>query len=216
VLTPLNSLYYTQFVGNPGNRPVIKGATNFSGVALIDTVVAQTEATETYADTTYHQHYRQIRNFVFDLTQMPNVNCLGAAPVGIHWVPGKATSLENLAFVMPVVKDSPTNAVGVRIENVGLLLVKICMVEGLTDAMRKGNWRLCQRSRLLWRSRRDAGRSPAVHSSKCGVPQMRYCHSHGLGLGSDVKEPQGHGLRNCHRPHWHERKPRNRVTLFAW
>ncbi len=31
--------YYTQFVGDPNDKPVIKGSANFSGIALIDVCV---------------------------------------------------------------------------------------------------------------------------------------------------------------------------------
>jgi len=39
VSKPIVQYYYTQFVGDPKNRPVIKGAANFSGIAVIDTNV---------------------------------------------------------------------------------------------------------------------------------------------------------------------------------
>lgn len=30
-------LYYTQFIGDPHNRPIIKGCSKFTGIGLIDT-----------------------------------------------------------------------------------------------------------------------------------------------------------------------------------
>jgi hypothetical protein len=32
-------LYYTQFIGDPISRPIIKGCSNFEGIGLIDTDV---------------------------------------------------------------------------------------------------------------------------------------------------------------------------------
>ncbi|GFF54115.1 hypothetical protein IFM58399_09743 [Aspergillus lentulus] len=37
ISTPIVQYYYTQFVGNPTLKPVIKGAKNFTGIALVDT-----------------------------------------------------------------------------------------------------------------------------------------------------------------------------------
>ncbi len=39
VSTPIIQYYYTQFVGNPNNRAVIKGTFNFTGIALVDSNV---------------------------------------------------------------------------------------------------------------------------------------------------------------------------------
>ena len=53
-----------------------------------------------------NQFYRQIRNFIFDLTLMNRTNTDEAGqpyvPTGIHWQVAQATSLQNLHFQMPV------------------------------------------------------------------------------------------------------------------
>jgi hypothetical protein len=103
---PIVQYYFTVFVGHPALRPVIKGQSNFKGIALIDTDVYDDKTGQNYwtnqnkwveveisqktqfANAPPCSFYRQIRNFVLDLTSMPkNVTGgpLGGAPVGIHW-----------------------------------------------------------------------------------------------------------------------------------
>lgn len=65
-----------------------------------------------------NQFFRQIRNFIFDLTQMPNAtddNDQPLVPTGIYWQVAQATSLQNLIFNMPT--TSTTTAVGIFMEN---------------------------------------------------------------------------------------------------
>lgn len=65
-----------------------------------------------------NQFFRQIRNFIFDLTQMPQAtddDGQALVPTGIHWQVAQATSLQNLVFNMPTTSD--TTAVGIFTEN---------------------------------------------------------------------------------------------------
>ncbi|THW31700.1 pectin lyase-like protein [Aureobasidium pullulans] len=126
VTTPIIQYYYTQFVGNPQDPPTIKGSTNFSGIALIDTDVYIPKANGDEWYINQNQFYRQIRNFIIDLTQMPNDIVQGDqtyVPCGIHWQVAQATSLQNIVFNMPVsgqVVNSGSNstkAVGIFQEN---------------------------------------------------------------------------------------------------
>ncbi|THZ35414.1 pectin lyase-like protein [Aureobasidium pullulans] len=126
VTTPIIQYYYTQFVGNPQDPPTIKGSTNFSGIALIDTDVYIPKANGDEWYINQNQFYRQIRNFIIDLTQMPNDIVQGDqtyVPCGIHWQVAQATSLQNILFNMPVsgqVVNSGSNstkAVGIFQEN---------------------------------------------------------------------------------------------------
>lgn len=109
--------------------PTIKGAANFSGIALIDTdvYIPGGKGNEWYIN--QNQFYRQIRNFVIDLRGMPRSNVQGGqtyVPTGIHWQVAQATSLQNIDFVMPVSDSSgSTTAVGIFIENVSHLLSKV-------------------------------------------------------------------------------------------
>lgn len=65
-----------------------------------------------------NQFFRQIRNFIFDLTAMPAATSDGdqpLVPTGIHWQVAQATSLQNLAFFMS--SDPHTTQVGIFMEN---------------------------------------------------------------------------------------------------
>jgi glucan 1,3-beta-glucosidase len=113
--------YYTQFIGDPNDRPTIKGMSNFTGIALIDTdvYIPGGNGNEWYIN--QNQFYRQVRNFVFDLTSMPETSIDGDqsyAPTGIHWQVAQATSLQNLYFIMKDATQEPTNEVGIFMENV--------------------------------------------------------------------------------------------------
>lgn len=93
VSKPIIQLYYTQLVGDALTPPTIKGAAGFQGIALIDSDPYDDTGTNWY--TNQNNFYRQIRNFVIDLTSMPAT--LGA---GIHWQVAQATSLQNIVFNM--------------------------------------------------------------------------------------------------------------------
>ncbi|KAF1993092.1 glycoside hydrolase family 55 protein [Amniculicola lignicola CBS 123094] len=71
-----------------------------------------------------NQFFRQIRNFVFDLKDMPRStqeNDQPLVPTGIHWQVSQATSLQNLVFNMPssggTAAANATTAVGIFTEN---------------------------------------------------------------------------------------------------
>lgn len=92
-------------MGNPNNRPTIKGAANFSGIALVDSdyYIPGGNGNEWYINQS--NFYRQIRNIVFDLTAMGHTNMQGDqqyVPTGIHWQVGQATSITNCHFQMAV------------------------------------------------------------------------------------------------------------------
>ncbi|RHZ63561.1 hypothetical protein CDV55_106217 [Aspergillus turcosus] len=121
VSTPIIQYYYTQFVGDPNDRPTIKGSANFTGIALIDTdpYIPGGNGDEWYIN--QNQFYRQIRNFVLDMTAMNWTNYDQGqeyVPTGIHWQVAQSTSLQNIYFNMPVSTASQTTtAVGVFMEN---------------------------------------------------------------------------------------------------
>ena len=93
VSAPIIQYYYTQFVGNANSLPVLKAAANFQGIAVIDA--------DPYADggvnwyTNQNNFYRQVRNFVIDLTGLDQ-----GTGAGIHWQVAQATSLHNIRFEM--------------------------------------------------------------------------------------------------------------------
>ncbi|KAL8815772.1 MAG: hypothetical protein Q9223_005124 [Gallowayella weberi] len=87
ILLPLRHLPHAITV------PTIKAAPSFQGIAVIDS--------DPYADgganwyTNQNNFFRQVRNFVIDLTAMP-----ATAGTGIHWQVAQATSLQNVRFEM--------------------------------------------------------------------------------------------------------------------
>jgi hypothetical protein len=91
---------------------------------LIDTdpYIPDTNGTQWYIN--QNQFYRQIRNFIIDLTGMPPSNVQDGqtyVPTGIHWQVAQATSLQNIDFVMRISDPSDdTTAVGIFMENVSL------------------------------------------------------------------------------------------------
>ena len=100
VTAPIIQYYYTQLIGDAVTLPTIKGAAGFKGIALIDSDPYDDKGANWYTNT--NNFYRQIRNFVIDMTSMPE-----AAGAGIHWQVAQATSLQNIEFNMA--KKSPTN-----------------------------------------------------------------------------------------------------------
>ncbi|KAK8122176.1 glucan 1- 3-beta-glucosidase [Apiospora sp. TS-2023a] len=118
ICTPVIQYYHTQFVGDPNDMPVIKGCDDFQGIALfdVDPYIPGSSGQQWYIN--QNQFFRQIRNFRFDLRDMPEStadNNQDLVPTGIHWQVSQATSLQNLVFDMP--STSTTTAVGIFTEN---------------------------------------------------------------------------------------------------
>ncbi|OAL54205.1 pectin lyase fold/virulence factor [Pyrenochaeta sp. DS3sAY3a] len=122
--SPVIQLYYTQFIGDANDPPTIKGCDKFQGIALFDTdpYIPGGSGSQWYVN--QNQFFRQIRNFIFDLKDMPRStqeNDQPLVPTGIHWQVAQATSLQNLVFNMPVSRgsnaDNATTAVGIFTEN---------------------------------------------------------------------------------------------------
>ena len=110
--------YYTQFVGDPNDMPIIKGCDEFQGIAMfdVDPYIPGGSGKQWFIN--QNQFFRQIRNFRFDFSEMPEStaeNDQDFVPTGIHWQVSQATSLQNLIFDMPT--TSTTTAVGIFTEN---------------------------------------------------------------------------------------------------
>lgn len=101
--------YYTQFVGDALTLPVLKAAAGFKGMAVIDSDPYMDGGQNWY--TNQNNFYRQIRNFVIDLTAMPP-----SSGAGIHWQVAQATSLQNIRFEM-VKGGSDNKQQGVFMDN---------------------------------------------------------------------------------------------------
>ncbi|RYP46686.1 hypothetical protein DL768_007158 [Monosporascus sp. mg162] len=102
----LGAIVYFPFIGDPNNRPIIKGCDTFKGAALFDVnpYVPGGSLREKHRYINQEQFFRQIRNFIFDMTEMPlstDIDDQPLAPTGLHWQNAQATSLQNLQFRMP-------------------------------------------------------------------------------------------------------------------
>lgn len=93
VSTPIIQYYYTQFIGDALTLPTLKATAGFVGMAVIDADPYTNTGANWY--TNQNNFFRQIRNFVIDLTAMPS-----SAGAGIHWQVAQATSLQNIRFEM--------------------------------------------------------------------------------------------------------------------
>jgi len=94
VSAPIIDYYYTQIIGNPNCVPTIKASGNFSGAWVIDGDQYQPGGVLGCGST--NVFWRQIRNFVIDITLVPASTAL----VGIHWPTAQATSLQKIVFKM--------------------------------------------------------------------------------------------------------------------
>ncbi|KAF2124812.1 glycoside hydrolase family 55 protein [Dothidotthia symphoricarpi CBS 119687] len=90
---PIIQYYYTQFVGDALNLPVLKATADFEGMGVIDADPYIPGGNGANWYTNQNNFYRQIRNFVIDITGVK-------AAAGIHWQVSQATSLQNIRFEM--------------------------------------------------------------------------------------------------------------------
>ncbi|KFY58712.1 hypothetical protein V497_04688 [Pseudogymnoascus sp. VKM F-4516 (FW-969)] len=110
VSKPLLQYYYTQMIGDANEPPTLKATAGFVGMAVIDA--------DPYADggvnwfTNQNNFFRQVRNFVIDLTEMP-----ATAGAGIHWQVAQATSLQNIVFNMRTDGGDALAQVGIFMDN---------------------------------------------------------------------------------------------------
>lgn len=93
VSKPIVQYYYTQLVGDAVNPPTLKATAAFSGMAVIDADPYEDDGSNWWVN--QNNFFRQVRNFVIDITQQPID--VGAC---IHWQVAQATSLQNIVFNM--------------------------------------------------------------------------------------------------------------------
>lgn len=93
VSKPIVQYYYTQMVGDATDLPVLKASADFAGMAVVDADPYEDDGSNWY--TNQNNFFRAIRNFVIDLTAVPQ-----GSGAGIHWQVGQATSLQNIRFEM--------------------------------------------------------------------------------------------------------------------
>ncbi|KAF2271851.1 exo-beta-1,3-glucanase [Westerdykella ornata] len=93
VSKPIIQYYYTQFIGDPRQLPVLKASPSFQGMGLIDADPYIEGGNGANWYTNQNNFYRQIRNFVIDISA-------ASVASGIHWQVSQATSLQNIVFEM--------------------------------------------------------------------------------------------------------------------
>ncbi|OAX78349.1 hypothetical protein ACJ72_07345, partial [Emergomyces africanus] len=117
VSSTIEAFFGSQLIGNPNNRPTIKAASSFVGLGVISTnhyvpnggPGPDGNPLEWYVTTA--NFYRQIRNFVLDITATN-----GAAYVAaIHYQIAQATSLSHVDFI--VSSDPGTTQQAIFTEN---------------------------------------------------------------------------------------------------
>ncbi|KAK4247523.1 glucan 1,3-beta-glucosidase [Corynascus novoguineensis] len=114
------AIIYFPFIGHPIDRPIILGCETFSGIALFDTDPYIPGGNGAQWFVNQNQFFRQIRNFIFDMTKMPSrTDDAGQplSPTGIHWQVAQAATLQNLLFKMPPDDDGRGTHVGIFMEN---------------------------------------------------------------------------------------------------
>lgn len=119
---PIVMPYYTQMVGDAVQPPTVKGLPTFEGIALIDSNpyypgVSNPDGTGINWYRNQNNFFRQLRNFIIDLTEVPEVNPDGlSGPAGLHWQVAQATSLQNIVFNMRP-KSASNKQQGIYMEN---------------------------------------------------------------------------------------------------
>lgn len=110
VSAPIVQYYFTQFIGDAVTVPTIKALSNFAGIAVIDSDPYLPGGANWY--TNQNNFYRQIRNFVIDLTGLPM-----STGSGIHWQVAQATSLQNIQFKMVSGGGTSNHQQGIFMDN---------------------------------------------------------------------------------------------------
>ncbi|CAK7266539.1 hypothetical protein SEPCBS119000_002082 [Sporothrix epigloea] len=110
VSTPVIQYYYTQLVGDALNPPTLLASPGFIGIAVVDSNPYDSLGNNWWVN--QNNFFRQVRNFVIDLTQMPFT-----AGAGIHWQVAQATSLQNIVFNMRTDGGTGNKQVGIFMDN---------------------------------------------------------------------------------------------------
>ncbi|EEY16441.1 glucan 1,3-beta-glucosidase [Verticillium alfalfae VaMs.102] len=110
VSRPLIPMYYTHMVGDIHNPPTLRAAPNFAGMAVVDANPYDNQGNNAW--TNQNNFFRQMRNFVVDLTAQPFTT-----GTGIHWQVAQATSLQNILFRMRTDGGEANAQQGIFIDN---------------------------------------------------------------------------------------------------
>ena len=109
--------YYTQIIGDPTNRPIIRAAPTFTreSFGLIDSNPYLFNGALAWNST--NNFFRQIRNIVFDTTALPPE----FPAIGIHWPSSQATSISNCEFFLSTVPGNQHTGLFIEEGSGGLL-----------------------------------------------------------------------------------------------
>lgn len=110
VSSPIIQYYFTQLVGDALTIPRLKATSKFQGMAVIDSDPYQSGGANWY--TNQNNFYRQVRNFVIDLTALPQ-----STGTAIHWQVAQATSLQNIVFQMVQGGGTANKQTGIFMDN---------------------------------------------------------------------------------------------------
>ncbi|KAI0017828.1 glycoside hydrolase family 55 protein [Xylariomycetidae sp. FL0641] len=128
VSSSIVNYYATTLLGNPNSLPVLKATPKFSGFGVIDGAQYQAGGVLPWGATNIF--WRQVRNFVVDLTAIP----ASVEATGIHWPTAQATSLQNIVLKMS--NHAGTKHRGVFIEEgSGGILSDLVFYGGLQGAI---------------------------------------------------------------------------------
>lgn len=110
VSKPIIQYYYTQLVGDATAHPTLKASAGFTGMAVIDSDPYEDDGTSWWVN--QNNFFRQVRNFVIDISAQPIT-----AGAGIHWQVAQATSLQNIVFNMATDTSDANQQKGIFMDN---------------------------------------------------------------------------------------------------
>lgn len=134
VSRPIIQYYYTQFVGDANNLPVLMGTPDFFGIGIVDSDPYLAYGFSWWAN--QNNFWRHIRHMVFDLTQMPATGGMH----GLHWQVAQGTSLQNIVIRMrPATWGDKNDQIGIFMDNGSALYMEDVIFEGGSIGFFAGN-----------------------------------------------------------------------------
>ncbi|PKS09514.1 hypothetical protein jhhlp_004131 [Lomentospora prolificans] len=125
--------YYTQIIGDPTNRPVLKASADFPTDTTLGIIDGNRYGADGLAWIAVNVFFRQIQNLIIDTTAIP----ASANAVGIHWPSSQATALSNVEFRLS--SESGTQHVGLLMEEGSGGLLNDLTFRGGSIGARLGN-----------------------------------------------------------------------------
>lgn len=142
ISSPIVDFYYTQLIGNPSCLPVLKATSSFKDRWLLDGDQYGPNGKLAWGST--NVFWRQVANFVIDLTSAPS----DLLVAGIHWPTAQATSLSNIVFRL---SEAPnTQHQGVFIEEGSAGYVGDLVFYGGAQALNIGNQQFTMRNLTIY------------------------------------------------------------------